>query len=158
MRGRFVVGDVMTTSTLPLSLGDSARVSFRSRRVLPLATGSAEVDAFAATFGFAELSENAVANAWSSDVCKLAFSLSFFVVLIVVDYHDLFRWLLLRLLFFFLFSLGLVFMLPGPYQLLSNAFCSTCISSFEPELSPARAFPLPDARRSRVRGRCSTGA
>ena len=38
LRGR-LAGDVMTTSTLPLSLKDSARVSLRSRRVLPLATG-----------------------------------------------------------------------------------------------------------------------
>ena len=36
--GRFV-GDVMTTSTLPLLLKDSARVFLHSRRVLPLATG-----------------------------------------------------------------------------------------------------------------------
>ena len=57
-----------------------------------------------------------------------------------------------------LLSLGLVFVLPGPYQLLSNAFCRTCISSFELELSSARAFPLPDDRRSRLRGRCFTGA
>ena len=38
LRGR-LVGDVTTTSTLPLSLKVSARASLRSRRVLPLATG-----------------------------------------------------------------------------------------------------------------------
>ena len=38
LRGR-LVGDVTTTSTLPLSLKDSARMSLRSRRVLPLDTG-----------------------------------------------------------------------------------------------------------------------
>ena len=38
VRGRFA-GNVTTTSTLPLSLKDSARVSLRSLRVLPLATG-----------------------------------------------------------------------------------------------------------------------
>ena len=63
---------------LALSFEDSARVSLRSRRVLPFATigprACAEVDAFAATSGFAESSENAVAKAWSSDVGKLAFA------------------------------------------------------------------------------------
>ena len=54
LAGRFV-GDVTTTSTLPLSLTDSARVFFRSRRVLLVATGGpwacAEVDVVAATTG-----------------------------------------------------------------------------------------------------------
>ena len=49
------------------------------------------------------------------------------------------------------------FVLPGPDQLLSNAFCSTCIGSFEPDLRSARDFPSPAARRSRVWGRCSNG-
>jgi hypothetical protein len=87
----------MTTSTLPLSLEGSARVCLRSRRVLPLATGGtgAEVDAFAATFGFAELSVNAVANAWSSDVGKFILLL-FPLIVGVLDHHDLLRRLLLR--------------------------------------------------------------
>lgn len=36
-------------------------------------------------------------------------------------------------------------------------FCSRSISSLEPELSPARAFPLATVRHLRVRSRCSTG-
>ena len=50
-----------------LSLEDSAHVSLPGRCVLPLATvgprACAEVDAFAATFGFAESSVYAMANA-----------------------------------------------------------------------------------------------
>ena len=42
-------------------------------------------------------------------------------------------------------------------QLLSHAFCRTCINSFDPELSPAHAFPLA-VRHSRLRGRCFIGA
>ena len=110
---------------------------------------------------FAELSKNAVANAWSSVVGKFALSFSFCCSptsssssssTTTTSFAGFFV-----LLFFRLLSFGLVFVLPGPYQLLSNAFCGTCISSFEPELSSARAFPLPDDRRSRLRGRCFTG-
>ena len=113
------------------------------------------------TLGLAELSENAVANAWSSDVGKFAVSLSFSCShssssfsssTTTTSFAGFFF-----VLFCVLFALGLVFVLPGLYQLLSNAFGRTCISSFEPELSPARAFPLPDDRRLRGRGRCFTG-
>ena len=104
-----------------------------------------------------------MANAWSSDVRKFAVSFSFscsrsssssLSSTATTSFAEFFFLLLL----FLILSFGLVFVLPGPYQLLSNAFCSTCISSFEPELSPARAFPLPDDRRLCVRGRCLTGA
>ena len=112
--------------------------------------------------GLAELSENAVANAWSSIVGKFADSFSFGCCpssssssssTTTVSFAGFFF-----VLFVLLLSFGLVFVLPGPYQLLSNAFCRTCIILFEPELSPTRAFPLPDDRRSRLRGCCFTGA
>ena len=130
-------------------------MSLRSRRVLPLAASGtwacAEGDAVAATFGFAELSENAVANAWSSDVGKFTPSSSSSSSTTTTSFASFFFVLVL----FLLFSLGLVFVMPGPYLLLSNAFCRICISSFEPELSSERAFPLPD---DRLRGRCFTSA
>ena len=103
-----------------------------------------------------------MANAWSSDIGMCAVS-SFWCSrssssssssTATTSFAEFFFVLVLVLIL----SFGLVFVLPGPYQLLSNAFCSTCISSFEPELSPARAFPLPDDRRLLVRGRCFTGA
>ncbi|KAN0136458.1 hypothetical protein V8E53_005826, partial [Lactarius tabidus] len=107
----------MTTSTLPLSLQISARVCLRSRSVLPLATGGtgAGVDAFVATFGFAELSVNAVARAWPSDVGKLAFSFSRSSSLsessnTTISFASFF------FVSFFFLSLGLVFVRPGPYQ------------------------------------------
>ena len=60
---------------LALSLEDTARDFLRTQRVQSLATvgprACAEVDAVAATLGFAESSENGVVNAWSSNVGKL---------------------------------------------------------------------------------------
>ena len=107
------------------------------------------------TLGFTKLSEKAVVHAWSSDVGKLAFfspsSSSSLSTTPTISFAGFF-------FFFFLFSLGLEFVLPGPHQLLSNTFRSTCISSFEPELSLACVFPLPDGQRSRVQGRCFTWA
>ena len=104
-----------------------------------------------------------MANAWSSDVGMCAASFSFSCPRSSSSSSSSttttsFAGFFFVLLFFPILSFGLVFVLPGPYQLLSNAFCSTCISSFEPELSPARAFPFPDDRRLRGRGRCLTGA
>ena len=104
-----------------------------------------------------------MANAWSSDVGKFTVSFSFACSRSSSTSSSSttttsFVGFFFVLLFFPILSFGLVFVLPGPYQLLSNAFCSTCISSFEPELSPARAFPFPDDRRLRGRGRCLTGA
>ena len=68
------------------------------------------------------------------------------LALIVNDYHNPFC-RLLRYLFFS--PVPVTFVLPGPDQLLSNESCSTCTSYFEPDLSPARAFPFAPVRRER---------
>ena len=139
-RGRFV-GDVMTTCMLALSLEDTSRDSLRIQRVQSLATvglrACAEVDAFAATLGFAESSENGVVNAWSN-VGKLTSpfptsSSSSSSTTTTISYSGF-------------FAHGLIFMPSGLDQLTSNGFCSTCINSFEPDLHVL--FHLPNARRS----------
>jgi hypothetical protein len=98
-----------------------------------------------------ELYVNAVAIGWSSDEMKLVSSFSASSMATTIYFSGFFVLVLF-------FSLGLVFVPPEPYQLLSNACCSMCFSSFESELSPARAFPLRADRLSRVRRRYSTGA
>ncbi|KAH9069549.1 hypothetical protein EDB83DRAFT_439054 [Lactarius deliciosus] len=143
-RARFV-GNSMTSSTLALSLGASARVSFADRRVV-IAAGA---DADATTLGFVELCVNAAGNAWSRGVgildLSLSSSLSSSSSTTTVSYAA----------FFVFFPLGPV--LPAPGQLFSNATCSTCTRSFEPALFPARAFLLAAVWRWRVRNRCLTG-
>ena len=123
LRGRFV-GNVMNTSMLALSLEDSVCLSAQSARA---ATGPRACAEVAATLGFAESSENVVAL--SSDIGKLAFA-SFSPSSSSSSSSPSDSYLVL----------------PGPDQLLSNAFCSTCISSFESDLPSAQAFPSPATR------------
>ena len=146
------VSNVMMTSMLLLLLNDSVHVSLCSHCMLLLATGGpwacTEVDAIAATSGLTKLRENTVAKDRSSDIGMFSVSFTFSCshsssssssLTTMTSFVSFFF-----LLFFLILSFGLVFVLPGPYQLLSNTFCNTCISSFEPGLSPMCAFPLPD--------------
>ncbi|KAH8983253.1 hypothetical protein EDB86DRAFT_2967691, partial [Lactarius hatsudake] len=130
VRARFA-GNGMTTSTLALPFEASARVSFTDRRVV-VAAGA---DADATTLGFVELCVNATANASSRGVGILEVSLSS-----CSSSSSSTTTTVSCATFFVFFPLGPVLLAPG--QLFSNATCSTCTSSFEPALSPARAFPL----------------
>ena len=83
------------------------------------------VDVVAVMLGLAELRENAVANAWSRDVGKFVLSFSFSCSPTSSSSSPSttttsFAGFFFVLRSFRLLSFGLVFVLPGPYQLLSN--------------------------------------
>lgn len=96
------------------------------------------------TCGLAELNEDAVANSWSRNVGKFAipFSCSPSCSSSSSSTTTIFFAGFFVLLFVLLYSLGLVFLLPGPYQLLSNTFCRTRISPLKPEIVSRACFPL----------------
>ena len=116
-------------------------------------TASPGADADAATLGFAELYVNALDKARSRGMGIL--DLSFFFSPSSSSSSSMTSTVCFASFFVLFFFLGLV--PPGQYQLLSNASCSLCMSSSEPELSPARGFPFAVGRCSRVRSGCSTG-
>ena len=153
--GRFV-GDVTTTSTLPLSVKDSARVFFRSRRVLPVATGGpwacAEVDAVAATTGRERRGQRQGRVSLASSPSPFPSPLPS-----LRPYHR---------------------RLPRPPSPASSSYSSSSpldsysccrvrtgcqrilqgVHQLIRARIAARVFPLPDERRSCLRGRCFIGA
>ena len=92
VRAGYFVGDVMTTSMLYSPLKTPRVSPSQSVRAATGPRACAEIDAFAATLGPAESSENVMTNVWSSDINKLVFvSFSLLFVLAVYQYHGFLR-------------------------------------------------------------------